>query len=350
MPSTHTERNRFEKQGTGENEHTWGERLNEKTFDLMDEALDGVTKFTLSGTKTLSSTNAAADESRDRQIWITGGTGGTVTIPAGEKCYLVHNGASGAVVFTTGSGDTASIAAGGVGWITTDGTDVYADNGANAGTASASATAAAASAVAAEASATAAAASETAAAASAASVNASNLMHLSGAETATGLKTFSAGIRINSQTLNGLTATGLALAQAPSAADARTTLELTKASTAQTRAHAADVVMTAANVGNACALVQLTDAATVAVDWTSFVTAYVTLGGDRTLGNPTNVVPGTFRTIFVEAASGTRGLTFGSNYKGALPTIADVTTTKQYVLTLCARSATHIVVVAARSL
>ena len=42
MPSTHTTRNRLEKQGTGENSNTWGTRLNEKTFDLVDTALDGL--------------------------------------------------------------------------------------------------------------------------------------------------------------------------------------------------------------------------------------------------------------------------------------------------------------------
>lgn len=108
MPSTGTTRNRFEKQGVGENANTWGTKLN-VNHDLIDEALDGVTSFTLSSSKTLSSTNYASDESRKRVLDITSGTGGTVTIPNVEKTYLVRNACSGPVTITTGSGTTAII-------------------------------------------------------------------------------------------------------------------------------------------------------------------------------------------------------------------------------------------------
>ncbi len=85
-----------------------------------------------------------------------------------------------------------------------------------------SATAAAASAVAAAASAAAAAVSAAEAAASALSVNDANLVHIAGSETITGVKTFQAGLIINGQTLDGLTATGLAIAEAADAAAVRT--------------------------------------------------------------------------------------------------------------------------------
>lgn len=124
MVSTATTRNRLEKQGTGENTGTWGSKLNTATIDLIDAALDGRTAFSLSGSKTLTSTNYAADESRMRFLDITGGTGGTVTIPSLEKWYLVRNAATGAVTFTTGSGNTAQIAAGDTGMIACDATNV----------------------------------------------------------------------------------------------------------------------------------------------------------------------------------------------------------------------------------
>lgn len=124
MASTATTRNRLEKQGTGENTNTWGSKLNTTAFDLIDAALDGRVTFTLSTTKTLSSTNYAADESRMRFIDITGGTGGTVTIPSLEKWYWVRNAASGSVIFTTGSGVTATVPAGAVAAIMCDGTNV----------------------------------------------------------------------------------------------------------------------------------------------------------------------------------------------------------------------------------
>lgn len=125
MASTATTRNRLEKQGTGDNNNTWGSVLNSSLIDLVDEALDGRTNFTLSTTKTLSSTNYASDESRKRIIDITSGTGGTVTIPAVEKSYLVRNAASGDVIFTTGSGNTATVKSGNVMPIVSDGTNVY---------------------------------------------------------------------------------------------------------------------------------------------------------------------------------------------------------------------------------
>ena len=124
MVSTATTRNRLEKQGTGENTGTWGSKLNTATIDLIDAALDGRTAFTLSGSKTLTSTNYAADESRMRFLDVTGGTGGTVTIPSLEKWYLVRNAASGSVTFTTGSGETVAVAAGDTGLVACDGTNV----------------------------------------------------------------------------------------------------------------------------------------------------------------------------------------------------------------------------------
>ena len=40
MASTYTTRLRLEKQGTGENANTWGDKTND-TFDLLDEAIYG---------------------------------------------------------------------------------------------------------------------------------------------------------------------------------------------------------------------------------------------------------------------------------------------------------------------
>lgn len=123
MTSTATTRNRLEKQGTGDNSNTWGTYLN-GSIDLIDAALDGRTAFTLSGSKTLSSANYSADESRERFLDITGGTGGTVTIPAVEKWYIVRNSASGNVVLTTGSGTTQTVAPGSLTLIVSDGTNI----------------------------------------------------------------------------------------------------------------------------------------------------------------------------------------------------------------------------------
>lgn len=114
MPSTYSTRIRAEKQADGENSNTWGSRFNSNTMDMIDAAIGGMASYTLSGAKTLTSNNGAADEARMMFQNITGGTGGTVTIPNVEKTYLVRNASSGDVIFTTGSGTTATVAAGSV--------------------------------------------------------------------------------------------------------------------------------------------------------------------------------------------------------------------------------------------
>lgn len=134
MPSTYSTRNRAEKQAAGENSNTWGTRLNTNTIDIIDAALDGRVAFTLSGAKTLTTVDGAADEARMRFIDVTGGTGGTVTIPNLEKLYLVRNGSTGDLTFTTGSGTTATIKSGNVQWIVSAGGNVvYAENESNFG-------------------------------------------------------------------------------------------------------------------------------------------------------------------------------------------------------------------------
>jgi hypothetical protein len=125
MPSSYTQRNRLEQQNPGENNNTWGARLNDNMILMVDEALDGWTAFTLSGTKTLSEADGDPDEARKRVIHITGGTGGTVTLPAVEKAYLVKNDATGPVTFTLGSGTTKVVAPATSQWVFTNGTNVY---------------------------------------------------------------------------------------------------------------------------------------------------------------------------------------------------------------------------------
>lgn len=110
---------------------TWGSRLNAQGgSDLVDAALDGVEDFALSGSKTLTNNNGAADEARKRALDITGGTGGTITIPNVDKLYFVRNGSSGDVVITTGSGTTATIKTGLNKWVMCDGSNnVYQASG-----------------------------------------------------------------------------------------------------------------------------------------------------------------------------------------------------------------------------
>lgn len=69
-------------------------------------------------------------------------------------------------------------------------------------------------------------------------------------------------------------------------------------------------------VWSAADQVTLTDATTIAVDMSTFLNATVTLGGNRTLGNPTNTKVGQTGYIrIVQDATGSRTLAYGANWE-----------------------------------
>lgn len=244
MPSTATTRLRLEKQASGENDNTWGTRLNTNMIDMVDEAF-GVSAFTLSGTKTLSTADYSTDESRPMILDITSGTGGTVTIPNVQKAYLVRNATSGSVTFTTGSGTTASVATGMLQWIFCAGGNV---------------------------------------------------------------------IRTQSLGSAGL---------------------MDETTTAQFRANTADKILSTDQVWAAAGFVTLTDAATITVDMSTFINATVTLGGNRTLGNPSNTKDGQGGVIeIVQDGTGSRTLSFSSNWKfggGSAPSLTATAGAKDWL-------------------
>ena len=125
MADTATDRNRLRKLESGQYSNAWATPTNEDFgSDRLDEALDGVEGYTLSGSKTLTSVNYENDEARMRTQNITGGTGGTVTIPAVEKFYWFNNGSSGDVTVTNGT-NSVIVKSGNRMGVTTDGTNVY---------------------------------------------------------------------------------------------------------------------------------------------------------------------------------------------------------------------------------
>ena len=80
------------------------------------------------------------------------------------------------------------------------------------------------------------------------------------------------------------------------------------------------------------AITTLTDASTIAVDLDDNCHYKVTLGGNRTLGNPTNAVAG--QTGFIEViqdGTGSRTLAFSSNFRfvgGSAPTLSTAASSK----------------------
>jgi len=88
------------------------------------------------------------------------------------------------------------------------------------------------------------------------------------------------------------------------------------ATTAQFLSNVASTLLTTDQVWGAAAPVGLTDAATISVDMSTFINAYVTLAGNRTLGNPANTKPGQSGSIFIfQDATGSRTLTLSSNWR-----------------------------------
>jgi hypothetical protein len=88
-----------------------------------------------------------------------------------------------------------------------------------------------------------------------------------------------------------------------------------EASAANIRAGTANQIVTPETMEAASEEVTLTDAATIAVDWSTFLTGVVTLTDNRTLGAPTNAEPGTWRTIrVVQDGTGSRTLGYNAVY------------------------------------
>jgi len=90
----------------------------------------------------------------------------------------------------------------------------------------------------------------------------------------------------------------------------------------------------------------LTDAATISVNFASSNNFSVTLGGNRTLGNPSNVVAGQSGFIAItQDGTGSRTLAYSSNWSFASGTAPTLTTTAGAIdiLAYYARTTTDII-------
>lgn len=112
----------LEKQDTGANFNTWGQRVNTNVIDLLDEARAGVEAITVSGTVTLSNTNATTNQAR-QPVHVLTGTGGTVNVPNKENHWWVVNNCSAAVSYAVSGGASVSVAAGERAKVYCDGTN-----------------------------------------------------------------------------------------------------------------------------------------------------------------------------------------------------------------------------------
>ena len=114
MASTFTTRLRLEKQATGENANTWGDKTN-VNFDLIDESIYGYASKSVAGSSnvTLTNSNATADETRQKVLEFTGTLTGDINVllPTVESNYIVFNNTAGSqtlTVATTGNTGTGT--------------------------------------------------------------------------------------------------------------------------------------------------------------------------------------------------------------------------------------------------
>lgn len=122
---------------------------------------------------------------------------------------------------------------------------------------------------------------------------------------------------------------------------------LPEATTADYRSNTADKLLSTDQTWSAMAEVTLTDAATVALDLSTGFDFTVTLAGNRTLGNPTNVKVGQKGRIrVVQDGTGSRTLAYASYYKfagGTAPVLTTTASAEDYLFYDCV-SATKIIV------
>lgn len=107
----------------------------------------------------------------------------------------------------------------------------------------------------------------------------------------------------------------------------------------------ANKLVDSAGINSAGQIITLTDAATVATDMATGVNFTVTLGGNRTLGAPTNTQAGRSGCYFiVQDGTGSRTLAYNAVWKFAGGTAPTLTTTASAVDQLCyiVRDSTHI--------
>jgi hypothetical protein len=105
-----------------------------------------------------------------------------------------------------------------------------------------------------------------------------------------------------------------------------------------------NLVIKSSHLSTAAAFVPITDGGSPSFDWSAGINRSWAASSDRVIPNPTNVQPGTWRTMLVSSTSGTnRTFTFDTHYGGDKPPVV-VSDTNTMLLTFFAVSTSHILV------
>lgn len=293
MASTYSDL-KIELIGTGEQTGTWGTTTNNNFSIALSEAITGSADVAFSSadvTVTLTDTNSA-QSARNLRLNLTGTSGGARNLILGsgcqiEKLYLINNGLADAVTVKNTSGTGIAVAAGKSMFVYNNGTNVL-----------------------------------------------DAVTYLSSLTLGTALPVASGGTGSTSTTFVNLTTnvTGtLPVANGGSGAATLTGIlkgngtSAFSAATAGTDYAGIDTAQTFTK-GQRGEITALTDGTTITPDFADSNNFSVTLGGNRTLANPSNTVAGQSGSIFItQDGTGSRTLAYGSDYDfagGTAPTLS----------------------------
>lgn len=108
-------------------------------------------------------------------------------------------------------------------------------------------------------------------------------------------------------------------------------------------------LLTAELLASAAVDVPITDGSSPVFDWSAGINRTWTASANRTVPNPTNVQPGTWRTIRILGNSSTnRTISFAGNYAGDIPTVV-VNNANAMLLTFFAVASDRILVSAMKA-
>ena len=280
MASTYTTRIRLQKQGDGENPNSWGAVLNQNVIDLVDQAIASYTTVSISvGNTTLTINDGSSDQARSAFIEFIGNltTSINVEIPGVSKGYGIRTNFA-----TVSAGATLTLkTAAGTGYsvpTSTANTFVFCDG---------------------------------------VSVH--------------GLNSSGLGLGTASQRDVGTGAENIADVSLSDIRYARVSADnsfvgantFTSVATFNGTAVSIEASVTVVKKQVYSPIVSLTDAASISLDLSTGNSFAVTLGGNRTLANPSNAIAGQVGYIYVyQDGTGFRTLSFGNSYrfaKGATP-------------------------------
>jgi len=261
MASTYTTRIRLEKQGDGENPNSWGAILNQNVIDLVDDAIAAYTTIVVSSADvTLTTADGTSDQARSAFLELSGTVSSNlnVLVPEQSKGFIVNDKTtrqnSATITVKTASGSGTAITSGEIRQLVCDKVSVFA------------------------------------------LTESAGVALLSASNTFTNTNTFASAVGF---------ATSVSATEIFASAAAFNSITASVGSMGK-------ATFTKQVAGTP---VTLTDAASIALNLTTGTNFVVSLGGNRTLENPSNAAVGQTGQIYViQDGTGSRTLAFGDAY------------------------------------